>query len=221
MQKNLSVTKSNYLIEANYQLPTQAQKLILACLAKVDPRSDIPKEVTLTAIEFSKLMGVSNSRRDLYKAADCLFDAVIFLKNEDGDEIKLRWIQKSIKKFKGSGKITLEWSDDVMKYISSLKRCFTTYKLKDIGNLQSFHSMRLYELIARFKDTGERTISVTDFKFALGISKKYPLFKDLNKRVIKASIHELNQVTNLNITYEQIKTGRMVQFLCFKFNCED
>ncbi|SJN28654.1 hypothetical protein CZ797_05460 [Pseudoalteromonas sp. JB197] len=30
--------------------------------------------MTLTALEYSDLMGIPNARRDLYKAADSLFD---------------------------------------------------------------------------------------------------------------------------------------------------
>ncbi|MEY8879868.1 replication initiation protein, partial [Donghicola sp. XS_ASV15] len=58
---NLSVTKSNALIDASYKLNVQAQKLVLACLAKVDPRNDIPKEMSLSASEFGELMGIKNN----------------------------------------------------------------------------------------------------------------------------------------------------------------
>jgi hypothetical protein len=46
---NLSVTKSNYLVDASYKLTAQAQKLVLACLAKIDSRKDVPKEITITS----------------------------------------------------------------------------------------------------------------------------------------------------------------------------
>jgi plasmid replication initiation protein len=213
---NLSVTKSNCLVDASYQLNVQAQKLVLACLGKIDPRSDVPKEMTLTAIEYSELMGIPNARRDLYKAADTLFDAVITLK-DDKEEVKLRWIQKGVKKLKGEGAITITWTDDVLKHISSLQSRFTTYKLRHIAELQSSHSIRLYELLMRFNSTGERVIYLDDFKSTLGISDKYPQFKILNRAVIKPSIEELNQRSDLIINYETIKKGRTVVALSFTF----
>lgn len=213
---NLSVTKSNCLVDASYQLNVQAQKLVLACLGKIDPRSDVPKEMTLTAIEYSELMGIPNARRDLYKAADTLFDAVITLK-DDKEEVKLRWIQKGVKKLKGEGAITITWTDDVLKHISSLQSRFTTYKLRHIAELQSSHSIRLYELLMRFNSTGERVIFLDDFKSTLGISDKYPQFKILNRAVIKPSIEELNQRSDLIINYETIKKGRAVVALSFTF----
>ncbi|MDT3282990.1 MULTISPECIES: replication initiation protein [Shewanella] len=215
---NLSVTKSNNLIDASYKLNVQAQKLVLACLGKVDSRGNTSKEMTLTALEFSELMGIDikNAHRELYKASDALFDAVIVLK-DDQEEVKLRWVQKGVKKLKGQGAITLTWTDEVLKYISCLQSRFTTYKLRHIANLQSAHSIRLYELLMKFNATGERIIYVDDFRSALGIADKYPQFRDLNKWVIKPALDELNQRSDLTINYETIKKGRTVAALSFEF----
>jgi plasmid replication initiation protein len=213
---NLSVTKSNALIDASYKLNVQAQKLVLACLGKVDPRREIPKEMTMTAFEFAELMGVPNAHRELYLAVDSLFESSMKIR-EGNDDIEVRWIQKKSKKIKGSGSITITWSDDVLKYISSLQSRFTSYKLRHIAELQSSHSIRLYELLMKFNSTGERVIYLKDFKSALGISDKYPLFKILNRDVIKPSIKELNQRSDLTIKYETIKKGRSVSALSFEF----
>lgn len=214
---NLSVTKSNALIDASYKLNVQAQKLVLACLAKVDPRNDIPKEMSLSASEFGELMGIkNNARRDLYRAADTLFKSSVILK-DDKEEVELYWIQRKAKKLKGEGLITLTWSDEVLKYISQIKSRFTSYKLRNIANLQSSHSIRLYELLMKFNATGERIIYLDDFKSALGISDKYKEFKVLKRDVITPSVKELNQRSDLVIKFETIKKGRSVAALAFEF----
>ncbi|RZR39133.1 replication initiation protein [Vibrio vulnificus] len=215
---NLSVYKDNSLIDASYKLNTQAQKLVLCCLAKVDSRNEIPKEVTLTAIEFAELMGIEpkNAHRDLYRAANALFDAEITIK-ENGKLSRLRWVQESVETSNGDGMVTLVWSDKVLKYISVLQNRFTGYKLRNISLLQSSHSIRIYELLMRFKATGERAIQLADFKAALGISGKYSTFKALNRDVLKKSVDELNMRTDLSVTYEPIKKGRKVTGLAFTF----
>lgn len=217
---NLSVAKSNNLIDASYKLNVQAQKLVLACLGKIDSRPDAApqKEVTLTASEFSELMGIDikNAHRELYKAADALFKSSIIL-HEGDDEIELYWIQEKAKKLKGEGAIRIVWSDRILRYICQLKSRFTTYKLRNIGSLQSGHSIRLYELLMKFNATGERVIYLDDFKSALGISDKYPEFKVLNRDVIKPAIDELNQRSDLIIKFDTIKKGRTVAALVFEF----
>ena len=217
---NLSVTKSNNLIDASYKLNVQAQKLVLACLGKIDsrPEAQPQKEVTITASEFSELMGIDikNAHRELYKAADALFKSSIIL-HEGDDEIELYWIQEKAKKLKGEGAIRIVWSDRILRYITQLKSRFTTYKLRNIASLQSGHSIRLYELLMKFNATGERVIYLNDFKSALGITDKYPEFKDLNKWVIKPAILELNQRSDLIIKFDTIKRGRTIAALVFEF----
>ncbi|MGL4668032.1 MAG: replication initiation protein [Saezia sp.] len=215
---NLSVTKSNYLIEARYKLPVQAQKLVIACLGKVDPRHEIPREITMTASEFSELMGIDikNAHRELYKAADKLYQSDILI-HENGEEIELRWVQEKAKKLKGEAAVRLVWSDRVLRYISQIRGNFTSYKLRNIAELQSSHSIRIYELLMRFTDTGDREIFLDDFKSILGISDKYPEFKILNRAVIKPAIEELNQRSDLVIEYDTIKKGRTVTALAFTF----
>lgn len=216
----MSISKSNQLVDASYKLNAQAQKLVLACLGKMDPRPDkvISKEITITALEFSQLMCIDmkNAHRELYKAADALFKSSISLK-DDKEEVELYWIQKKAKKIKGEGAVTLTWSDDVLKYISQLRSRFTTYKLRNIARLQSSHSIRVYELLMKFNSTGERIIYLDDFKSALGISDKYSDYRDLAKRVIKPSLVELNQRSDLDIDFEAIKKGRTVVALSFQF----
>lgn len=86
MPNNNPVTKSNYLIEASYQLGLQSRKLILACLSKIDPRKDIPKTISISAIEFAEIMNIdkANAYKELYSAADALYSASItFIENDD------------------------------------------------------------------------------------------------------------------------------------------
>lgn len=213
---NLTVTKSIYLIDASYKLPLQAQKLVLACIAKIDSRHEIPKEITITAAEYGELMQIATPRRDLYTAADALFKSSILIK-DDKEETELYWIQKKVKKNKGEGSVTLTWSDDVVRYISQLQSRFTSYKLRNIAQLQSTHSIRLYELLAKFADTGLRVISLDEFKAALGISDKYAQYKILNRDVIKPSVEELNKRSDLLIRYNSVKRGRNVVAIEFEF----
>jgi len=161
-------------------------------------------------------MQIATPRRDLYTAADALFKSSILIKDEK-EETELYWIQKKVKKNKGEGSVTLTWSDDVVRYISQLQSRFTSYKLRNIAQLQSTHSIRLYELLAKFADTGLRVISLDEFKAALGISDKYAQYKILNRDVIKPSVEELNKRSDLVIRYNSVKRGRNVVAIEFEF----
>jgi plasmid replication initiation protein len=216
----LVVTKSNSLIEASYHLSLQAQRLVLACLAKLDSRSEVPKEMTLCASEYAEITGmdIKNAHRELYKAADGLFDAVIILlRPDDNEETKLRWVQKQVKTLNGEGSVKLIWSDDILDYISQLKGKFTSYNLHHAARLNSAYSIRLYELLMQFKSTGERHICIDELKKILCIADKYRQFKDLNKWVIKAAVDDINSFGALSVSYEVVKAGRTAHSINFSF----
>ena len=214
----VKVTKANYLVEASYSLTLQEQRLILACLSKIDSRAEPAKEITLLASEYSELMNVDikNAHRELQKASQKLYERSIVVK--DPEKIKeFRWIQKKIHYQKGEGKIKLFWSDDVLTYIGQLKRRFTTYRLADVASLSTSYSIRLYELLMQFNSTKQRSISVDDFRSLFQLNDKYPLFRDLNKRVIKPAVKEINSSSNLEVFYSTTKKGKNIVELHFDF----
>jgi|TARA_Y100000588_G_C14191456_1_gene898201 plasmid replication initiation protein len=214
----VKVTKANYLVEASYSLTLQEQRLILACLSKIDSRAEPAKEITLLASEYSELMNVDikNAHRELQKASQKLYERSIVVKDPEKIE-EFRWIQKKIHYQKGEGRIKLFWSDDVLTYIGQLKRRFTTYRLADVASLNTSYSIRLYELLMQFNSTKQRSISVDDFRSLFQLNDKYPLFRDLNKRVIKPAVKEINSSSNLEVFYSTTKKGKNIVELHFDF----
>ncbi len=212
------IAKANYLVEASYSLTLQEQRLILACLSKIDARNEIPKAIELTASEYSSLMSIDikNAHRELYKAADKLYDRSIVVADPEKTE-EFRWVQKKVKYSKGEGRIKLFWSEDVLVYISQLKRRFTSYRLSDVAQLNTSYAIRLYELLMQFNSTKERHISLPKLREFFQLQDKYPLFRDFNKRVIKPSVKEINNSSNLDVLYSTIKEGRNVIGLHFDF----
>lgn len=217
----LTVTKSNHLLDASYRLSAQSQKFLLCCIAKINPQEKPKKTMTITACQFSELMGIDLklAYRDLYNAADSLFNSSIILK-EGNEDVEMVWIQKKAKKTKGEGQVTITWSDDVLKYLTLLSSQFKSYQLQQIANLDSAHAIRLYEILIRFEDTGWREIYLDDFKKAMGISNKYHQYKELNRWVIKPSLNQINKHSNMTAKLTTLTKGRKVYKLRFDFKTE-
>ncbi len=221
--KKLTVAKSNILTEASYRISLQEQRLVIACLNAIDSRTNIPKQITVTASEYSDLFGLSvkNAHRELYKAARQLYARSIIV-NDPKQEEEFRWIQKKVLKNTGEGKVTMTFTDEILRYISQLKGHFTSYKIHHVSSLKSIYSMRLYELLIRFQETGERIIRVEDFRKQFGLEDKYLQFKDLKKWVINPAIKELNSdKSNLLVELDTIKKGRRIHTLVFNFKIDD
>lgn len=220
---NLTVTKSNALLDASYQLSARAQKLMLCCVAKIHPKDKPTPEMSITASEYAEILGMDMSDdvyRDLHAAADALFDAYISIK--EGDTTKrYRWVQEDAIKHTGEGTVTLMWSSRILRHLHDLNRDFKTYHIKHIANLDTGHAIRLYEILIKFEKTGWREMSLEDFKAMMGIADKYPLYKNLNTWVIKPAIKQLNKSSNLTVKLIPKKKGRKIVSLRFEFKVDD
>lgn len=217
---NLVVYKANALIEASYKLTLQEQRILLICIAKLNPRdTNISKSFQITAQEFLIAfpnVGKKHAEERLQEAVDKLAERWIHVYN-DNEKRRFRWIQEEAKYFNGEGKVEVVFSDSIMPYLTQLKGQFTSIILKNISSLKSNYSIRIYELLMQFKIIGSRTITVAKLRSILEVEDKYQTFKSFNQWVIQPSIKELNEKSNLTITVQTIKTGRSIKSLQFNF----
>jgi plasmid replication initiation protein len=199
--------KDRWLIEASYDMTLNEQKLMLACVGKLNPREHVPKEINISVGEFSYLFPevANNAGRELKKACDKLWDRDITIKDPSCKTKKFRWVQSYAEYEDGS--VTLAFSDGVKEYLSQFTGSFAAITLKNIKGLQSSYSIRLYEMCQQFIKAGNRLIKLDEFRFILGLGDKYKTFKDLNKWVLKPSIEEINKKTNLELTVAKLKKG--------------
>ena len=213
------VTKHNDLIEASYRLKLEEQRLLLACIAQLDSRenADIPDTITVTAKEYADIFGIHlrHSYQQLKDSANSLYERDIKIKSLNTRK-RQRWVY-SISYNDSAGSVSLSFAPNLKPYLCQLNGYFKSYQIKNIGSLKSVHSIRLYELLNQWKETGTRFIRLNDFKDMLQLSDKYSLYADLRKSVIEPAIKELNQKTDFNVSFEPEKDGRKVVKLVFVF----
>lgn len=91
------------------------------------------------------------------------------------------------------------------------------------NKFDSKHALALWELCLDYLDEAKNygetpSIPLEKYRKLMGLSEDmYPLFKDLNKYVIKAPVKEINDVTDFIVTVEYRKSRRKV--IGVKFRC--
>ncbi len=220
MTKNLLITKDNVLIHvASSNLSVNEQRIISLCLAKWDSREKIPdnREFIITVDDFCTDIGVSKdaAHKALDEAVKNLYERTIFLDPNNPDS-QMRWLAAKIYR-KQNSEISLYFSQAIIPLISGLENCFTSYKLKDIVQFECSYSVRFYELLMSWKNKNEIKVDVIWIREVLQLGNKYPDFYDLKKRVILPALADINKSSNLNVSYEQIKKGKVIWSLIFKY----
>jgi plasmid replication initiation protein len=218
---DIVITKHNSLIEASYKLTLNEQRLISACISKLDPRKPLPKDnaFEITAKEFSEKYGISIKKayKELEEASKDLYEQDI--KTYDGKyRERFRWVY-GVKYHEGEGRVTLGFSPWVVPYLTMLHERFTSYQLKQIAELKSIYSIRLFEFLMQFKATGRFIIDLDRFRERLGLTTEYKRFFDLKRVVIDRSLKELSKKSNLVINWKAIKGshGKAIKQLEFVF----
>jgi plasmid replication initiation protein len=224
MKKNL-VVQSNSLIEANYKQTYTVQELrtVLWMISEIhregyfNPKKYEQKSIEISVHRYAELMGISvkNVYRDAEKIANSLGSKRFTIRTSNG-WINLGWISSMEYKHK-EGMIRILVSPDLLPYIIELKQ-YTSFRLENILSLGSSHAIKLYQLLAQYKAIGERTITLDDLRSILGISnsKSYSEYKNLKKRILEVSKREINEHTDLTMSYSEVKKGRKVESIKFK-----
>jgi plasmid replication initiation protein len=219
--KNSSVRKSNWLITASYKLTLNEQRLVLIAIAKIPFDSkEIKRRVVITAKEMLDCfpdIGEQNVHKEMRDAVDNLWERAI--KVADPNRVdEFRWITAKSRYLKGEGRVGFSFSPEVLPYLQQLKEQFTKYRLGDIASLKSTYSIRLYEMLMQFQNTGIALVGLEEFKERLGISDKYADYRILRRIVIEPAVKELNHKSHFNVTFKGIREGRAIKNLEFFFS---
>jgi len=218
---NLVVTKSNHLIEANYKLSLNEQRLVLSAVSQVDGRKPIDKDndFTITANEFSEIFKIplKQAYEALDDAASRLYERDIKTHDSSAKTTeRFRWVDY-VKYWHGEAKVTLSFSRRVIPYLTLLHQQFTSYELKQISQMKSAYSIRLYELLVQFMKTGERNITLEKLRELFELKKQYPRFFDLKRYILIPSMKDINETTNIRVEWDVVKKGSRISGLLFVF----
>jgi plasmid replication initiation protein len=224
-EKNL-IVQSNEIIESCYSMPLNEKRLLMLGMSKVDPIAfpleDEPLKIDVTATEWTKFCSDSNPYVMLKRVAEGLRGRYVRFKPEAGVIEDANWLD-SIKYHEKEGRISIRFGWTIHKRLMGMLKEFTKTNLLESTALESFHAVRLYELISQFKGNrlrGWRKITIDDFRFSMNCQNRYLETKDLKKYVIKKSIKEINEKTSLFVTVEDIKKGRTITGFKFVYEVQ-
>ncbi len=219
MESKLIVAKDNQLIQAGYTLSVSEQRVILLCIAKLDSRQKIPSnhEFTLSVDDLHRETGVTreNAYRDLRNAVKSLYDRTIYLDPKDTYN-EMRWLLKKGTVQPG-GTVSLVFSPLILPFLTELKERFTTYKLKDVAKFKCSYSIRFYEILVQWKGRNELPVEVAWLRDILQLGDKYPKISDLKKYVLLPALKDINEFSNMRVSFEQRKRGKDITHFIFKY----
>jgi len=222
IKDNAIATIHNKLIEARYRLTLEEQRVILTLISLVNPDDKKLKKYRIPVQVFSEMIGTKH--KDMYSVIDRALEGL--LKKPLKIEIELPDGRRKLQRFnwiadgeyiEGQGYFEVSISEKLEPYLIGLKNYFTSIGIKFIYPLRSGYSIRIYELLKQYQNLNKRKFEISELREILGVEPdEYKRFFDFERRVLKPAVKEINEKTDLEVSYTKKRTGRKISHIEFE-----
>lgn len=235
--KNDMVVKSNKLITASYYLTLNEMRLLDLALAELTEYEECEKKLT-TMPQFVEIRAEDYSKAydmPLNQAYDAMRDASeqLFMRYftyqvqsemypSHKEQRKARWVQE-IGYVKGQGLVALSFTHALIELAGKLKGSFSRYHLEQKAPLTSIYAHRLYEMMMQWR--GSKNVPYLTYcelrnRFDIA-DDEYNRVANFKARVLDPAVKQINELTDIIVSYEQYKKGRKIEGFIFKFKFKE
>lgn len=186
---------------------------------------DSPLEYTLNIADFCKVAGIDyDSGRNYEQVREALKRMrakAEWAKCDDGsgDEVLVGMVNK-IRISRRNGTVHLWLDEDMRKYVFNAKKAwaekgipFTEFVLLYMLPLKSRYARLLYEQLKSWEAAGEHYWTISQLQEILG--SNYDRFSNFRQKVLDIAVKQINEHTDLLVSYEASKEGRAYKYIYF------
>ena len=224
------VVKSNRLNTAMQNLSLAEIRLIQVGIIDSREKNEglsALKPLRINASRYAEAFGVSRQTafEVIVNAEKNLFERQFTFLDEREKSVRSRWVQQ-VTRLENESAIEIIFTIAVVNEITrinGIENFFTKYLMGQTSTLNSVYSVRLYELLVQWK-TAKKTplfeLEILRGQLGLGVND-YKQMNDFKKRVLELAVNEINEKTDLKVSYEQEKKGRKIIGFKFKVLAKD
>lgn len=217
-QQEYMVVKSNDLIQkGRFALSMQQNKLLLYLISKIRPLDEGTEVYEVDIGEFCQLCNITDAGlnyADAKRAIKTLADKSIWITQEDGSEVLVRWLNH-VKLNRKTQRFEVTFHADMLPYLYDLQARYTQYTLDNVLTMRSKYGIRLYELLKSYQHKKRSVDFELDELRKRMDAQGYDRYVDFKRYVIETAIADINACTDIAVEYEPYKRGRSVAGMIF------
>jgi len=218
MNNTLEVRHHNAITTARYEYSELQLDLFFYLLSKLR-KDDTSGVYEIVVKDLSEITGKKYAYNYLRKATEAMGSRMFEVLTEKTYE--QIWMFQGVKYIIGEGRIEVKLSESIRPYLFDLKNNFTSFELLSALRLTSKHAKRIYTICSQWKDVGEtKKFDLLDFKKMLGLvdakgKEDYEEVSMFKKKVLDVAVKQINEHTDLIISYTLEKKGRAFKNVVF------
>lgn len=217
MDKDLKLKQSSNLILATHRMNIQQMRLFFYACSQY--QGDLDIEVSIDDINRILAYQGGNQREIIKNAIPTLMQsALVHIDDENGERWSIAITDSYIKNDNKTVRFT--FNKTVQKELEEL-RGYTWLYLSNLTGMSSTYAVRIYEFFAmrlgsqNKKDTFD--FDLNKLRIYLDCTNKLEDFRNFERTVLKKAEKEINEKTNIKMSYKKIKTGRSITSILFTF----
>lgn len=220
MKDDLKLKQSNNLILATHKMNINQMRLFFYACSQY--KGDLEIEVSVDEVNRILVENTKNRggrQREIIRETipTLMRNAIVHIEDEKGEE----WcsaLRKS--RLNKDDTVVFTFDKSIQKELEEL-RGYTWMYLSNLTGMSSTYSIRLYEFFAmrlgsqNMKETFDYDIK--QLRLYLDCVNKYKQFEAFDRRVLRQAEKEINEKTNIRMSYKKIKKGRSISSIKFTF----
>ena len=221
--KEKYVVKDNDLIKACFNLGLNEYRLLLLAMIyarESDPLTfETPIEIRATDFARQYMLEANTAYEAMQEASKTLMRRTYSYQDRyKGYEAisDVAWVTQATY-VPAAGMLVLYLTPQTIRLISRLESHFTKYHIDQVSKFKSKYSIRLYELVIKWKSQKKtEKFELKNFREMLGVTTEYQQMSDFKINVLDKAVKEINAHSDITVKYEQFKKGRVITDFQFK-----
>lgn len=220
MRDDLKLRQSNNLILATHKMNANQMRIFFYACSQY--KGDL--KLALSFDEMNKILNPSQGTNQkellISNISTMMKSAFINLKIDEDDEYCEAPVFIMARKKKNEDIMRFEFNPHIAKELEEL-RGYTWMYLSNLTGMSSAYAIRIYEFLAMRLGSNNKKgtfdFDLNKLRIYLDCVNKYARFDLFEMRVLKVAKAQINEKTNIKMSYKKIKTGRSVTSIKFSF----
>lgn len=227
LSKNNLVEKSKSLVWAKFKDYTAGElRLLEVYLSRINPRDPESSLVKFTLSEYRDFLGIKRlDVRTVKPQINHFLGNVVSIPidKEKGTFESYTLFTKAsvdIDPLTNSYMVSIGCNPELRPVFFNIAESgYVRYRLKYTSQMRSQYSIQLYSILRDWLNNGRSSHEINLFKLRdqLGVAENlYPVYKDFRRRVLDVAATEINEVSDLRVSYEPVIVSKKAVAVIFR-----
>ena len=208
------IKQHNAITSGKYEYTSCMLDILFMVLALMDGNRPDKREYQIYVNDIETITGRKWNYQQLREATESIGSRMFEI--ETPQSLKQLWLFSSVEYLIGTGSFVVKINEDAMPYFFELKNNFTMLYLKSVLSCTSKYAKRLYAIACQWRSVGSVTFEISELKRILGLINKkgeeqFERISEFKTKVLEIAAKQINEFTDINISFELIKRGRSFQ----------